>query len=115
MPKVMFRGMPPAFTIDATRRSERGATTGLEQYAKVMAFSEKARSPKATLDLTFEGDGLWYAYATDVGGRHSLTPVYGDGWGRLEGLLQVLVGAGLTESNVTFDGMPPTLLGGSNH
>ncbi|MDP9123011.1 MAG: hypothetical protein M3N82_00135 [Pseudomonadota bacterium] len=108
--KVIFRGMPPVFAIESTKLStSTAATTGLEQYAKVMAFSEKARSHKATVDLKFGSDGLWYAYATDVDGQYSLTPAYGEGWGRLEGLLQVLAGAGLIESNVTFEGMPPKL------
>ncbi len=106
--KIIFRGLPPAFASDSTTTAAgTGSTGGLEQYARVVAFSERARSPSTKVELEFGRDGLWYVYAANPYGRHALTPTFGEGWGRIEGLLQVLAGAGLTEARVRFDGMPP--------
>ena len=109
--KVIFRGLPPAFAANSTTTAvSAGAAGGLEQYAKVVAFSERARSPRTEVELEFGRDGLWYVYAVGPDGRHALTPIFGEGWGRIEGLLQVLAGAGLTEARVWFEGMPPALV-----
>jgi len=109
--KVRFRGVPPVFASQSTAfASNTGSAGGLEQYANVVAFSEKARSPRATVELEFGRDGLWYVYAFGPDGRHALRPSFGEGWGRLEGLLQVLAGAGLTEARVRFEGMPPAVV-----
>ncbi len=109
--RVIFRGVPPVFASRSTTiAASTGSADGLGQYAKVVAFSEKARSPRTTVELEFGRDGLWYAYASGPDGRHALTPSFGEGWGRLEGLLQILAGAGLTEAHVAFNGMPPALV-----
>ncbi len=106
--RVIFRGLTPVFASrSATIETSAGSGGGLEQYAKVAAFSEKARSSNAEVELDFGSDGLWYVYASSPDGRHALTPICGDGWGRLDGLLQMLAGAGLSEARATFDGMPP--------
>jgi hypothetical protein len=113
--RILFRGLPPVFASDSARMAaSTGAMSRLGQYAKVTAFAERARPPSATVHVRFGSDDLWHVHATDADGRYSLTPNFGEGWGRLEGLLQVLAGAGLTESHVSFAGLPPTLLGGDN-
>ena len=113
--KVMFRGLPPAFASDSTTTAARtGSVGGIAQYAKVLAFAERARSPGTEVELEFGPDGLWYVYASGPDGRHALTPIFGEGWGRIEGLLQVLAGTGLTEASVRFEGMPPTLVVADN-
>ncbi len=109
--KVNFRGLPPAFASDSTTTAANAGSAGaLEQYAKVVAFSERARSPRTEVELEFGLDGLWYVYAAGPDGRHELTPIFGEGWGRIEGLLQVLAGAGLTEARARFEGIPPALV-----
>jgi hypothetical protein len=111
--KVVFRGMPPVFASDPAKLPRSTLSTMAPgQYAKVSAFAVRARSPGTTVDLRLRSDGLWYVHATGPDGPYSLSPNFGDGWGRLEGLLQVLAGAGLTESQVSFEGLPPALLGG---
>ncbi len=113
--KVVFRGLSPAFASDSTTAATRtGSAGGLEQYAKVLAFSERARSYRTEVELEFGHDGLWYVYAAGPDERHALTPSFGEGWGRIEGLLQVLAGAGLTAARVRFEGMPPTLVVADN-
>ncbi len=112
---LKYRGLPPAFATESTTNGASAASAGgLAQYAKVVEFSERARSQRTVVELEFGRDGLWYVYASGPDGRHVLTPVYGEGWGRLEGLLQMLAGAGLTEARVTFEGMPPALIVGDN-
>lgn len=109
--KLIFRGLPPAFASNSTTTAAgKGAAGGLEQYAKVVAFSERARSPRTEVELELGRDGLWSVYAVGSDRRHALTPTFGEGWGRIEGLLQVLAGAGLTEARVRFEGMPPTVV-----
>jgi len=109
--RVNFRGLPPVFASrSATLATSAGSASALEQYAKVAAFSERARSFGAKVELDLGSDGLWYVHASCPDGRHALTPIYGEGWGRLDGLLQVLAGAGLSEAIATFDGMPPVLV-----
>lgn len=108
---LKYRGLSPAFATESTTNAASAGSPGEpSQYLKVVAFSERARSPRTVVELEFGRDGLWYAYASGPDGRHVLTPAYGDGWGRLEGLLQMLAGAGLAEARVTFEGMPPALV-----
>ena len=112
---VKYRGLPPAFPTESTTNgASAGSAVGPAQYVKVLAFSERARTPRTVVELEFGRDGLWYVYASGPDGRHALTPVHGEGWGRLEGLLQVLAGAGLTEARATFEGMPPALVAMDN-
>lgn len=106
--KVMFRDLPPSYTSDlSTGRESTAANGGRAQYLKVVAFSERTRLPGTTVELELGCDDLWYASASSVEGRHTLSPVFGDGWGRLEGLLQILAGAGIGEAFVRFQGIPP--------
>ena len=113
--KVKFRALPPAFATDFTATAAgTGSAGGLEQYAKVVAFSERARAPRTVVEMELGSDGLWYVYAAGPDGRHALTPTFGEGWGRIEGLLQVLAGTGLTEARVRFEGLPPTLVATDN-
>jgi hypothetical protein len=105
---LKYRGLPPAFATESSAIATRsGSASEPSHYAKVVAFSERARSPRTIVHLVFGRDGLWYVYAAAPDGRHVLKPNYGEGWGRLEGLLQTLAGAGLTEARITFEGMPP--------
>ena len=106
--KVMFRDLPPSYaSAPSTSRESTAATGGRVQYLKVVAFSERTRLPGTTVELELGCDDLWHANASSVEARHTLSPVFGEGWGRLEGLLQVLAGAGIAEAFVKFEGIPP--------
>ena len=98
----------------APRSTTTAANTGSEggpaHCAKVVDFGERARYPGAAVELELGSDGLLYSCASGPDGRHALTPSFGKGWGRLEGLLQVLVCAEITEACVAFEGMPPALV-----
>jgi len=83
-------------------------STNASHQAVVAKFGAAVQASDGAAYIWFnKEDCLWHVRAETPEGMHSLTTPDGSGFGRLEGLLQILAGVGVSEIKVEFNGVPP--------